>query len=121
MTRATCPRVRPTARMTANWRIRSVTPMLSVVKMMNSAANNDSPVAAHASCFERLAIMPSSMSDLMSSTPRIEANGRLAAIRFSQVLRNSAICGFASGFNRTFIRLIFALPCEKCFAKARGT
>ena len=36
---ATCVRVQATARNTANWRTRSSTPMLSVEKMMNNAAD----------------------------------------------------------------------------------
>ncbi len=121
MTWATCPRVRPTARMIANWRTRSVTPMLSVVKMMNSAASSERPVAAHACCLARVAIMPSSMPVLMSSTPRMEAAGRALAIRTSHVLRNCVISDLASGFHRTLIRLILASPRVKCSAKLMGT
>ena len=41
----TCPLVNATARSMANWRIRSSTPMLSVVKMMKRAARSEIPIA----------------------------------------------------------------------------
>ena len=44
----TCTFVSETARSMANWRMRSSTPILSVVKMMNSAAKSEMPVADNA-------------------------------------------------------------------------
>ena len=78
-------------------------------------------MAAHACCLVRLAIMPSSIPALKSSTPRMEAAGWLLAIFASHVLRNCANGASPDGPSSRQIRLICAFPCVISFARAMGT
>ena len=119
MTRATWNRVSPTARMMANCRTRSLTPMLSVVKMMNSAARSDMPVAAHACRRALVAIVASAIAFWMSCTPTKSTGGLVCKTCGSQRARNAAAC--SPGRSLMFTRLI--LPaCRVIFsARANGT
>ena len=103
--------------MMANCRTRSLTPMLSVVKMMNSAASSDMPVAAHACRRALLASVASAIAFWMSCTPSKSVGGLAPRTCGSQRARNAAICSPARSL--MFTRLI--LPAWRVIFSARAS